>query len=231
MQKRLKGERTAHDKYDIIEIGDMRVVRLSDPTFIQVQNRQLDDRMKSQGFDTTCNTALQDNKLHLSVDPSDMAKAFQVLFPLLTSKNMPFDQLKLTNFECVKPLKKERMAENRRLMTEGATEKIRLKAADDVRMGDRVHLGNQFTFYCPSFSDSATRKESIKQQKEFVQVLEQELKKAGIKPGDKTEGHELPDLEFTTFRWEGNPRVPSAQLEESHLAKVKASDVYQAFNA
>jgi hypothetical protein len=231
MQKRLNGEKTPRDKLDVLEFGDMKVLRLPDPSFISVQNRKLNDRMKAQGFDTTLNTALfSDNKLHISVDPADMVKAFQVLFPLLTSSDMPFDELKFTNFECVKPLKAERMAENRRLMTEGATPEIRSKAADEVRMGDRVHLGNQFTFYCPTYSDPATRKESIKQQKEFIQVLEQELKKAGVKPGDKTEGHELPALDFTTYRWEGNPRIPSAQLEENHLAKVRGSDVYQAFN-
>ena len=219
---------------DKFYFGDTRAIRHTDPAFINLRDESFDKKMAAKGFDVSTNDTKEgpsNNKIHLNVNAEDMDKAFQVLFPLLTSPDTPFNEMKFTNFECHKPGKQEHMAKYSRLMTEGETPEIRAEAADKIRMGNRVHVGNQFTLYCPTYTNPETRKFNIQQQKEFIKIVEGELKKAGIRPGDKSEGHELPNLDFTTFRWEANSRIPSAKLPEDQLAKVRSSDVYQAFNA
>ncbi len=232
--KRSAGKIEGKGPADKFYFGDIRAIRHSDPSFITLRDEGFDKKIAKKGFDISTNDSKdgpQNNKIHINIKPEDMDKAFQVLFPILTSPDTPFNEMKFTNFECHKPGKEEYMATQLRLMAEGETPEIREAAADRVRMGNRVHIGNQFTLYCPTFANPETRKFNIQQQKAFITFIEGELKKAGIRPGDKSEGHELPNLDFTTFRWESNSRIPSAKLPEEQLDNVRSSDVYQAFNA
>jgi hypothetical protein len=210
--------------------GPVVMKGFNDPQYVGVENTGLNANLAAMGLDVTAQNASASNKLHISIHPEDRDKAFQVMLPLLLSKDLPFDQLKFTNFENPMPGKKAFLEKQRVLAETGATPEIRSKAADAIRMANRVHVGNQVTLYCPTFSDEKTRATCLRMGKEFMQTIEKELQAAGVRPGEKSEGHDLPGMTYSTFRWEDNPREPEDRITKDHLDLVKASDVYQSFH-
>lgn len=210
--------------------GPIVMKGFNDPLYIGVENTGLNNKLAAMGLDVKAQDASANNKLHISIHPDDRDKAFQVMLPLLLSKDMPFDQLKFTNYENPQPGKKAFLAKQQVLLETGATPEIRARAADAIRMAHRVHIGNQVTFYCPTYSDEKTRATCLKMGKDFMQTLEKELQAAGVRPGEKSEGHDLPGMAYSTFRWEENPRVPVSRLNKDQMALAHASDVYQSFH-
>lgn len=210
--------------------GSLVLERFEDPVFVGIRNVGFDAAMAAEGLDVRCDESLSNNKLHISIHPDDMDKAFQVMLPLLLSKDLPYDALKFTNFENNRPGLQAHLAQQKTLAETGATPEIRKHAADAPRRANRVHVGNQVTLYCPTFADEKTRAITKERSKAFLQTLEQELRAAGVRPGDKSEGHALPGMDYTTFRWESNPRVPTSELSPEQMQWVQGSDIYQSFH-
>ncbi|EEA95785.1 phosphothreonine lyase [Pseudovibrio denitrificans] len=106
------------------------------------------------------------DKIHLSIEPSQVPAAFDAINTLLFSEDSPVDKWKVTD------------------MTR-------------VTEGSRVQVGAQFTLYLrPTSEDSQYTAQDLKNDKSFVEAIEQKLTHAGIQPGER------PASDVSAHHWE-----------------------------
>jgi len=221
-------------------------------TFIQFTNKSLEAARPD--FDNT------PDKIHISVHPDDFSRAWDVLQPLLLSKDSPFVEFKYTDLH--KGRSDARVAKKPALIKSEAEKLIRagkLEGPIDgpkaqawiaetlkgtLYLHDRVRIGNQLTLYASGtraedFIDynGRTRQgfdvsETAQPQAAFAKLLSDTLRAAQIRPGIHAARQEILDP-YVSYRNElvDRGQDSSSALNEKEQAFVDDAPYYQALKS
>ncbi|MGG9999789.1 type III effector phosphothreonine lyase [Pseudovibrio ascidiaceicola] len=130
-----------------------------------------DSFIHTKRIDANAKGEFAGDKIHLSIEPSQVPQAFDAINTLLFSEDSPVDKWKVTDMSRV---------------TEGS----------------RVQVGAQFTLYLrPTAEDSQYTAQDLKNDKSFVESIEQKLSQAGIQPGERPASDVAPHhWDFASYR-------------------------------
>lgn len=129
-------------------------------------------------------------KVHLSVHPDDIGRAYEVLAPILNDPNSPIPRWKVVDVN-------EARIDIIKLTDELANETDPAKQQalqKKLAEAERLHDGAQFTIYAMPGQDGAEVGAVVRQ-------MEEALRKAGIRTTERPDSDEpLPNTEYSSFR-------------------------------
>jgi hypothetical protein len=126
-------------------------------------------------------------KVHLSIDPSQLAKAWDLLLPELTAPNSPAKVFKITDLATAREHMK------RTAMNQSPQD------SKEYEEAKRVVEGTQITLYPFESLDEGKRDAYIQPFADLVKRLTSILDKNGIKPGTQPES-DLPIDKYASYR-------------------------------
>lgn len=148
------------------------------------------------------------DKMHLSIHPEDMERAFQVLAPILFDDSNPCPHWKMSNLRELDPTTEGNRDHLRRL----ESDEERAKATEKLK---RVHDGAQFTFYVAYTDDDvrdrwdappSPQSDKLTRFRDFVERVEDALTTAGIRTGAKPGSDVSGGHSYFSYRDEENSR-------------------------
>lgn len=147
-------------------------------------------------------------KVHLSVHPDDIGRAYEVLAPILNDPNSPIPRWKVVDIN-------EARVDIIKLTDELAKETDPAKQQElqkRLAEAERLHDGAQFTIYAMPGQDGA-------EVGALVRQMEEALRKAGIRTTERPGSDEpLPNTDYSSFR------IGSKTVEKAGVAMIQRID-------
>ncbi|HSJ02425.1 MAG TPA: hypothetical protein VK956_08235, partial [Verrucomicrobium sp.] len=142
------------------------------------------------GHETVRTMDLRSEKVHLSIHPDDMEKAYEAIAPILTAPDCPIGHWKMVDIDKAR-VKIIELTDKIANMDDGPK---KLEAQQELDETMRLHEGAQFTIYAMEGQDASEVALVTRQ-------LEDALRNAGVRSNGAPESDlQVEGMEFTSFR-------------------------------